>query len=121
MEISRVYVVVLMSTHHIIHVHQVNILVDVVGDIPHARITDFGITIVTKNADSIRPATRQEAHTPRWAAPEVLLEQNPTKESDVYSFAMVTIEVYRVWYRMRIISANRCRTNTGTHWRGSIQ
>ena len=98
-----------------------NVLVDVVDNIPHARIADFGITIVTKNADSIRPATRQEAHTPRWSAPEVLLEQNPTKESDVYSFAMVTIEVYCVWSEMRVVSANCCRTNTGTHWRGSVQ
>ena len=97
-----------------------NILVDVVDNIPHARIADFGITIVTKNVDSIRPATRQEAHTPRWSAPEILLEQNPSKESDVYSFAMVTIEVYRVWSEIRVVSANCCRANTGSHWRSSV-
>ena len=92
-----------------------NILVDVVDNIAHARIMDFGITIVTKNLDSIRPATRQEAHTPRWSAPEILREQNPNKESDVYSFAMVTIEVCREWSEIRVVSANCCRTNTGTH------
>ena len=84
-----------ISTHRSIHTHQMNILVDIVDNIPHARIADFGIAIVTKNPDSIRPATRQDAHTPRWSAPEIFLGQNPTKESDVYSFAMVTIEVHR--------------------------
>ena len=89
---------------------------EVVDNIPHARIMDFGITIVTKNLDSIRPATHQDAHTPRWSAPEILREQNPTKESDIYSFAMVTIEVYREWSEILVVSANCCRTNTGTHW-----
>ena len=93
-----------------------NILVEVVDDIPHARIVDFGIAIVTKNLDSIRPPTRQEAHTPRWSAPEILREQNPTKESDIYSFAMVMIEVCCEQSEMRVVSANFCHTNTGTHW-----
>ena len=42
-----------------------NILVDVVDNVPHARIMDFGIAIVTKNLNSIRPPTHQGAHTPR--------------------------------------------------------
>ena len=92
-----------------------NILVDVVDNIPHARIADFGIAIVTMNLDSIRPPTRQEAHTPRWSAPEILREQNPTKESDIYSFSMVTIEVYRERSEIRVFSANCYCTNTGTH------
>ena len=83
-----------------------NILVDVVDNIPHARIADFGIAIVTKNLDSIRPPTRQEVHTPRWSAPEILREQNPSKESDIYSFAMVMIEVYREQSETRVVSAN---------------
>ena len=74
---------------------QMNILVDVVDNIPHARIADFGIAIVTKNLDSIRPDTRQEVHTPRWSAPEIFLGQNPSMKSDIYSFAMVAIEVHR--------------------------
>ena len=93
-----------------------NILVEVVDDIPHARIADFGIAIVTKNLDSIRPPTRQEAHTPRWSAPEILHEENPSKESDIYSFAMVTIEVYRELSEIRVVFANFCCTDTGTHW-----
>jgi serine/threonine protein kinase len=94
MEISRVYVVVPKCLTVVFTPHQMNILVDVVDDIPHARIADFGIAIVTKNVDSIRPDTRQEVHTPRWSAPEIYLGQNPSKESDVYSFAMVVIEVH---------------------------
>ena len=74
--------------------HQMNILVEVVDNIPHARIADFGIAIVTKNLDSIRPDTRQDVHTPRWSAPEIFLGQNPSMKSDIYSFAMVVIEVH---------------------------
>jgi serine/threonine protein kinase len=70
-----------------------NILVEVVGSVPHARIMDFGIAIVTKNLNAIRPATHQGGHTPQWSAPEIFHEQNPSKETDMYSFAMVAIEV----------------------------
>ena len=75
--------------------HQMNILVDVVDGTPHARIADFGIASVTKNPDSIRPATYQNIHTPTWSAPEVMRGENPSKESDVYSFAMIMTEVHR--------------------------
>ena len=71
-----------------------NILVEVVDNVPHARIADVGITIVT-NLDSICADTRQDVHTSRWSAPEIFREQNPSEKSDVYSFAMVTIEVHR--------------------------
>ena len=72
-----------------------NILVEVIDNVPHARIADFGISIVTKNLDSIRADTRQDVHTPRWSAPEIFRDQNPSQKSDIYSFAMVTIEVHR--------------------------
>ena len=110
-----------ISIHCSIHTHQMNILVEIVDNIPHARVMDFGIAIVTKNLDSIRPPTRQDGHTPRWSAPEILREQNPSKESDIYSFGMVTIEVYREWSEMRVAYANLRCINTGTHWRGSVQ
>ena len=80
-----------ISTQCCIHrTNQMNILVDIVGNAPHARIADFDIAIVMKNLDS-----SQNVPTPRWSAPEIFRGQNPTKESDVYSFAMVTIEVHR--------------------------
>ncbi|KAF9645430.1 kinase-like protein [Thelephora ganbajun] len=68
-----------------------NVLVD---DSVRARIADFGISIVTRNLNSIRPPTTQNSCTPRYAAPEVLDGENPSKKSDIFSFAMVMIEVF---------------------------
>ncbi|KAF9642667.1 kinase-like protein [Thelephora ganbajun] len=69
-----------------------NILVD--GD-GHARITDFGLATVTQNLDSIRSASDDQGHTARWTAPEILNEKGTySKEADVFSFAMVMIEVF---------------------------
>ena len=70
--------------------NQQNILVD---DSGHARIIDFGLAKVTQNLDSIRSASSQHGHTPRWTAPEVLKGGTHTKEADIFSFAMVMIEV----------------------------
>ena len=99
---------------------QMNILVDVVDDVPHARIADFGIAVVTKNLNSTRVATRQDIHSPTWSAPEILNGENPSKESDVYSFAMVMVEV---WYGLwcGVASAYCYCVNTGTLRPGSVQ
>jgi len=59
----------------------------------HARIADSGLAMVTQNLDSIRSISSQHGNTPRWAAPEVLKEGIYSKEADVFSFAMVMIEV----------------------------
>ena len=72
---------------------QENVLVQIIDQAPQALIADFGVSIVTTNPDSIRTTTRQPFNTVRWTAPEVLGDENPTKESDIYSFAMVMIEV----------------------------
>jgi len=69
---------------------QPNVLVDHSGN---ALIADFGLATVTQNLDSIQ-TTHQGGHTPRWAAPEVLTEGTFSKEADVFSFAMVMIEVH---------------------------
>jgi len=71
---------------------QPNILVDDVG---HARITDFGLTTVTQNLDSMRTTESEDhGHTARWTAPEILTEEGTySKEADVFSFGMVMIEV----------------------------
>ncbi|KAF9645725.1 kinase-like protein [Thelephora ganbajun] len=71
-----------------------NILVDVEHNQVHARIADFGLAIVTKNLNSIRLTTSQNFQTPLWCAPEVLYGEDPTKESDIFSFAMVMIEIF---------------------------
>ena len=69
---------------------QSNILMDNSGS---ARLADFGLAMVTLNLDSVRSATSQRGFTPRWAAPEILDEGTYSKGADVFSFAMVMIEV----------------------------
>ena len=64
-------------------------------DSGNARIADFGFTTVTQNLDSVQSAQCQRG-TPRWTAPEVLDEGPYSKEADIFSFAMVMIEV-RCW------------------------
>ena len=71
-----------------LHVDQSNILMDATG---HARITDFGLAMITQNLGSIR---RTSDHSTRWIAPEILGDQGTySKEADVFSFAGVAIEV----------------------------
>ena len=97
---------------------QSNILVDTAG---HARITDFGLAAVTHDLDSIRNAaglttathdldsnaSDEHGHNARWIAPEILSGWGTYgKEADVYSFAMVTIEV-----RCRYLSRDRHLVN----------
>jgi len=63
------------------------------GSSGNARIADFGLAKVTQNLDSIRSTPCQHGHTPRWTAPELLIEGTYSKETDIFSFAMVMIEV----------------------------
>ena len=63
-------------------------------DSGNARIADFGFATVTQNLDSMQSAHCQRG-TPRWTAPEVLDEGSYSKEADIFSFAMVMIEVRR--------------------------
>jgi len=59
-----------------------------------ARITDFGLAMITQDLDSIRNASDKHDHSARWIAPEILDDRGTySKEADVFSFAMVTIEV----------------------------
>ena len=59
-----------------------------------ARITDFGLGVVTHDLDSIRSGSDECEDSARWIAPEVLDGRRAySKEGDVFSFAMVTIEV----------------------------
>ena len=73
---------------------QPNILVDNAGN---ARIVDFGLTTVTKNPDSVWSSSDQHENTARWTAPEVLNGGGFSKEADIFSFAMVMIEVRCGW------------------------
>ena len=70
---------------------QSNILVDASNC---ARITDFGLATVTQNLDSIQSTVNNQGHATRYTAPEILNERGTySKESDVFSLAMVMIEV----------------------------
>ena len=62
-------------------------------DSGHARIADFGLAVVIQNSDSTRSDSSSGGHSPRWTAPEVLEGGTHSKQSDVFSFAMVMIEV----------------------------
>ena len=95
MVISREYVIVLAPVCPVLTRPQPNILVDATG---RARITDFGLATVTQNLDSMRSASDDKGHTARWTAPEILNEQGTySKEADVFSFAMVMVEVRYEW------------------------
>ena len=71
---------------------QPNILVDELG---HARLTDFGFSMITRNLDSIQGNSERHGFTPRWSAPEVLRHWSHSKQADVFSFGMVMYEVCR--------------------------
>ena len=73
---------------------QSNILVDANDN---AQITDFGLTMVTQDPDSLWGGSDECGDGARWIAPEILDNRGTySKEADVFSFAMVTIEVRRI-------------------------
>jgi serine/threonine protein kinase len=82
----------LFSTHFTsIFIHdQANILVDGSGC---ARLADFGLAMVAKNLDSKTSDASQRGYTVGWAAPEVMEKEIYSKEADMFSLAMVMVEV----------------------------
>ena len=67
---------------------QPNIMVDAHN---RPRITDFGLALNQGVPDQTNPTA---GGTARWTAPEILKgEATPNKKADVFSFAMVMIEV----------------------------
>jgi len=81
---------------------QPNILVD---DSGRARITDFGLATMPRDPDSKRAFFDDQ--TVQWTAPEILNDCGTySKEADVFSFAMVMVEV-----RCRRIDARRAFLN----------
>jgi len=73
-----------------------NILIDDLGNV---RLADFGLnSIVIEDSHNASPINNERG-TPRWMAPEILNVEGlnttrPSKESDVYAFAMVVVEVF---------------------------
>ena len=75
----------------ILTLSQPNILVDNSGRV---RLADFGLATVTQNPNSMQIASVQRGYTPGWTAPEILKEEEGySKKADIFSLAMVTIEV----------------------------
>jgi len=93
MGISRGYAIVLarVTAGMLTPTDQPNILVDATG---HAMITDCGLAMVTQNLDSIRGAPDEHGDSTRRIALEILADRGTySKEADIFSFAMVVIEV----------------------------
>ena len=91
-------------------------------DTNHARLTDFGVATVTQNLDSIRSPSDDRGHTPRWTAPEILKEEGAySKEADVFSFAMVMIEVRYEWSTPVDFLLTAPRITLGVYRRNSFQ
>jgi len=65
-----------------------------VDEFGNARITDFGLAAIVRDPHSMRSGLDEDSYTTRWCAPEILMGEQPAgKESDVFSFGMVIIEV----------------------------
>jgi len=94
MGISGGYTIVFdRSTTGILTPNQSNILVDTTG---RAMITGCGLAVVTQSMDSVRGSPDEHGGSTRWIAPEILANRGTfSKEADVFSFAMVMIEVRR--------------------------
>ena len=71
-------------------------------------ITDCGVAVVIQDLDSIRGAPDEHGDSTRWIAPEILANRGTfSKEADVFSFAMVMIEVR---CRFRIVTSGELRS-----------
>ncbi|KAJ8584508.1 kinase-like protein, partial [Rhizopogon salebrosus TDB-379] len=74
---------------------QSNVLIDVDG---HARLTDFGLSSVANAGEDLTylAVTTRRPGALRWAAPELVVEDNdhiaPTFGSDIYSFGSVMLQ-----------------------------
>ena len=98
--------------------NQPNVLVDGSG---HARIADFGLAKVTYNPESVLLTTLQSNNTPRWTAPEVLRGEMCTTQTDIFSFAMVMIEVGPGRPTGWNFGLPLFRTIKGFHWCSPVQ
>ena len=58
------------------------------------RITDFGLATIARSPYSPGSTSDEDGYTARWCAPELLAGgQSACKESDIFSFGMIIIEV----------------------------
>ena len=70
---------------------QANILIDTNGN---TRIVDFGLAAVARDTNSLDSTSDDRGITARYSSPEILREgARHSRESDVFAFGMVMIEV----------------------------
>lgn len=70
---------------------QANILVDADG---RAKIADLGLATIARDSGSLTSTTDEREITARYTAPEIMKGiGRHSKESDVFAFGMVVIEV----------------------------
>ena len=97
---------------------QPDTLVDASG---HAHITDFCLATVTQNLESKQSSSGGPGRTGRWTGLEILNQRRHNNEADVFSFALVMIEVrpeLAVWIELGLPPAH---TTTGIYWRSSVR
>jgi len=88
----------------------------------HARITDFGLYAVTHNLNLMRSTPAEHGHNARWIAPEILDYRGTySKQGDIFSFAMVVIEVRHDDLRGSDIWLTFLHLEKGVQLRGSVR
>jgi len=111
MVISRGYVIIPNPACSPLMLGQSNVVVDADG---HARITDFRFATVAADADSEQTTPDKHFESRQWPALEILVGGAASKETDIFSFAMVMIEVLHKRSTPCIALSNPC-FNTGIH------
>ena len=74
---------------------QSNVLVDAAGQ---ARIADFYLATITTDMNSEPGPSSLRNNVSQWTAPEVSSRGKHSKESDIFSLAMVMTEVGHRWH-----------------------
>ncbi|MCP4972038.1 MAG: serine/threonine protein kinase [Arcobacter sp.] len=75
-------------------------------------IFDFGISQnIEENKEISLEYNKVKAFNPKYSAPEVLLGEKPTKESDLFSFACIMYEIYNCEPLFKINSLEETTTN----------
>lgn len=92
---------------------QTNILIDRDS---HPRITDYGLVAIIPDPDTVDPrgVVFPSPNAVRYMAPELLnppgfglKHSNPTKQSDVYAFGVVTYQVSNARFILSAVTKGR--------------